>query len=157
MKKFIALLAALFLIICLASCGQPQDLTAPLPGEGGFDALNEQLVESAPSTAYAIIYGEGVIPAELTGQKDVVELPHSVQEGKIMLVAVADNTKYEITDEQSNILWSGALNSGEAAILIMDIPEDDGCRLFIEKGGESVYSDINLKTIDPAGWIYIVE
>ena len=158
MKKSIALLTALFLIICLASCGQPQDLTAPLPGEGGFDALNEQLVQSAPSTAYAIIYGEDIIPAELTEQKDVIELPHSDEAGKIALTAVADNTKYEIADESGNILWAGELNSGETAIIIMNkIPADGGCRLLIEKNGKSVYSDINLKTTDPAGWVYVVE
>jgi len=158
MKKSIALFISLFLIICLAACGQPQDLTEPLPGEGDFDTLNAQLVQSAPSNAFAIIYGEGFVPAEVIEEAEVNELPHSDESGKIILAAVADNTGYEIADESGNILWADELNSGETAIIIMNkIPADGGCRLLIEKEGKSVYSDINLKTVDPAGWVYVVE
>lgn len=160
MKKIIAILTAVLLLVCLVACGAgtDSDINAPLPNEISFEELNANLMQSAPSTALAIIYGEEFIPAELSSEIPCHELSNAASAEKIMLTVVADNTKTQITDEHGNELWSGSLSMGQSIMFTAEIPEQGGCSLTLQKGEDDAFSmEINRTTIDPQGWIYVVE
>lgn len=160
MKKFAAMLTAVLLILCLAACAveTDSDINAPLPDEMSFMELNAELVKSAPSTALVIIYGERFINPEPNTEIPCHELTDAANAEKIMLTAVADSTRVQITDDRGSELWSGNLDSGESVMFSIEIPEQGGCGLTLQKGESAAFSmEINRRTIDTKGWIYVVE
>ena len=148
------------LLLCVAACDMltESEINALLSNEMSFEELNSELVGLAPSTSFAIIYGESFVGHEASAEIPCHELSAASDTQKIVVTAVADDTKLLITNEDGNVLRTETLNAAQSSMFRVEIPEQGGLILTLQKGEDNAVSmEINRSTIDLKGWVYVVE